>query len=58
MVTDKAIPLEEAKSLMKIMAIIDPKNTASKKILLKNNFISERICEIDGLLGEMLSKTM
>ncbi|WP_291579618.1 hypothetical protein [Clostridium sp. UBA6640] len=49
---------EEAKSLKKIIAIIDPKNIASKKILLKNNFISEKICEIDGLPGEILSRTI
>jgi len=49
---------EESKSLHRIIAIIDPKNIASKKILLKNNFISEKICEIDGLPGEILSRTM
>lgn len=49
---------EELKLLHRIIAIIDPKNIASKKILLKNNFISEKICEIDGLPGEILSRTM
>ncbi|WP_454054868.1 GNAT family N-acetyltransferase [Clostridium sp. Marseille-Q7071] len=49
---------EESKLLHRIIAIIDPKNVASKKILLKNNFISEKICEIDGLPGEILSRTM
>ncbi len=49
---------EELKLLHRIIAIIDPKNVASKKILLKNNFISEKICEIDGLPGEILSRTM
>ena len=49
---------EESKALHRITAIIDPKNIASKKILLKNNFISEKMCEIDGLPGEILSRTM
>lgn len=49
---------EESKALHRITAIIDPKNIASKKILLKNDFISEKICEIDGLPGEILSRTM
>lgn len=49
---------EESKVLHQITAIIDPKNIASKKILLNNGFISEKLCEIDGLPGEILSKTM
>lgn len=49
---------EESKALHQITAIIDPKNIASKKILLNNGFISEKLCEIDGLPGEILSKTM
>lgn len=49
---------EESKVLHVIKAIIDPKNIASKKILLNNGFISEKICEIDGLPGEILSKNI
>lgn len=49
---------EESKVLHQITAIIDPKNIASKKILLNNGFISEKLCEIDGLPGEILTKTM
>jgi ribosomal-protein-alanine N-acetyltransferase len=49
---------EESKVLHQITAIIDPKNIASKKILLNNGFLSEKLCEIDGLSGEILSKTM
>lgn len=49
---------EESKDLHRIIATIDPKNIASKKILLKNGFISEKICEIDGLPGEILRKNI
>lgn len=50
--------VEESKALHRIIAIIDPNNVASKKILLNNSFISEKICEIDGLPGEILSKNI
>lgn len=50
--------VEQSKTLNRITAIIDPNNAASKKILLNNGFISEKICEIDGLPGEILSKTI
>lgn len=49
---------KELKVLHRITAIIDPNNIASKKILLSNGFISEKICKIDGLPGEILSKTI
>lgn len=49
---------EDVKVLHRITAIIDPNNIASKKILLNNGFISEKICEIDGLPGEILSKVI
>lgn len=48
----------ESKVLRRITAIIDPKNTASKKILLNNGFISEKICEIDGLPGEIFGRNL
>ncbi|MGG1168496.1 GNAT family N-acetyltransferase [Bacillus mycoides] len=40
-------------SLLK--AIIDPSNIPSRKILLNVGFTSEKVCEIDGLPGEILS---
>lgn len=43
------------KQINKITAIIDPNNTASRKILINNRFISDMVCEIDGLPGEILS---
>lgn len=46
---------EREKQLNKIIAIIDPNNIASRKILINNGFTSDRICEIDGLPGEILS---
>lgn len=43
------------KQINKITAIIDPNNIASRKILINNGFISDMVCEIDGLPGEILS---
>jgi RimJ/RimL family protein N-acetyltransferase len=43
------------KQINKITAIIDPSNFASRKILINNGFISDMVCEIDGLPGEILS---
>ncbi|KEK23468.1 GNAT family N-acetyltransferase [Bacillus gaemokensis] len=39
-----------------LKAVIDPKNIPSRKILIKQGFTSEKICEIDGLPGEILSR--
>lgn len=52
--------IERAKKteLKTLKAIIDPENIASRKILIKRGFVSERICEIDGLPGEILSKKL
>ncbi|MDT3498619.1 GNAT family N-acetyltransferase [Bacillus toyonensis] len=38
-----------------LKAIIDPNNIPSRKILLNVGFTSEKVCEIDGLPGEILS---
>lgn len=40
--------------IKKIIAIIDPENSVSRKILTKLGFISETIGDIDGLPGEKL----
>ncbi len=37
-----------------LTAIIDPQNLPSRKILLKNGFISKELKEMDGLPGEIL----
>lgn len=44
--------------LKRLTAIIDPKNIPSRKILMKKGFISEELCEIGGLPGEILSKDL
>ena len=41
--------------LKRLIAIIDPNNIPSRKILLKHGFVSDKVCEIDGLPGEILS---
>ena len=55
------ILLEKAENtglLERVTGIIDPENKASKNVLLKNGFVSEKLCEIDGLPGEILSKQL
>lgn len=45
-------------TLKRLTAIIDPKNLSSRKILIKQGFVSEKLCEIEGLPGEILSKKL
>ncbi|WP_346928763.1 GNAT family N-acetyltransferase [Clostridium sp.] len=48
---------EGMKSIQQVTGIIDPSNIASRKILIKNGFISCKVYEIDdGSLAEVLSK--
>ena len=50
--------IEKAKhetQINKITAIIDPNNIASRRILINNGFTSEKVSEMDGLPGEILS---
>lgn len=47
------ISLQEPK-LRSLIAIIDPNNIASRKILLKNGFYSKAFKDFDGLPGEIL----
>lgn len=50
---------QEVKSIKKVTAITDPNNVGSKKILLKNGFVSSKVYEIDdGSLAEMFHKTI
>lgn len=50
---------EEMKSIQQVIGMIDPNNIASRKILLKNGFVSCKIYEIDdGSLTEVLSKNL
>ena len=41
--------------LKRVYAIIDPNNEASRKILVNNGFKSEKVGEIDGQPGEILT---
>lgn len=45
-------------AIQKIFAIIDPKNTASKKILINNRFVSVGFKDFDGLPGEIFELVM
>ncbi|MBP2023340.1 RimJ/RimL family protein N-acetyltransferase [Clostridium punense] len=50
---------EGIKSIKKVTATADPNNVGSKKILLKNGFVSSKVYEIDdGSLAEMFNKTI
>jgi [ribosomal protein S5]-alanine N-acetyltransferase len=57
-IADYFIQLSVNTPLTKLTAIIDPKNIPSRKILTTRGFISEKLCEIDGLPGEILSKKL
>lgn len=52
--------IEKAKqtSVKRLTAVIDPNNIPSRNILIKRGFRSEKICEIDGLPGEILSRPL
>lgn len=43
------------RSLLRVKAILDPLNSASRKILVREGFVSEFVGEIDGLPGEVMS---
>lgn len=57
-IAKQLIELAKKTRINKLKAIIDPENIPSKKILIKQGFTSEKICEIDGLPGEILSKVL
>ena len=44
--------------LTRVYAITDPQNIASRKILLKNGFVSEELGEMDGLPSEVFGKNV
>ena len=55
----KALILKAEKTgIKKLKAIIDPDNIPSRKILINQGFHSEKICEIGGLPGEILRRTI
>ncbi|RDU38167.1 N-acetyltransferase [Neobacillus piezotolerans] len=55
-----AVLINKAKNthVNRLTAIIDPKNIPSRKILLNSGFHSEKVCEIGGLPGEILSRAI
>ena len=56
-VTNLLKKAEETKSIHKVIAITDPNNLVSKKILFNNGFVAIKIFEIeDGSLAEIHSK--
>lgn len=57
-IAKKMIDLVKQTDIRKLTAMIDPENHASRKILVKQQFVSERVCEIDGLPGEILSRNL
>lgn len=54
MVAQKLMNLVKQTDVNVLKAIIDPNNIPSRKILLNVGFTSEKVCEIDGLSGEIL----
>ena len=57
-IASKLIDIAYQTELEVLKAIIDPENIPSRKILLNNGFVSEQVCEIDGLPGEILCKRL
>ncbi|VDG96837.1 Predicted acetyltransferase [Lysinibacillus sphaericus] len=53
----KLVEIANRLDLKLITAIIDPENNPSRKILTNLGFRSQEVCEIDGLPGEILSKS-
>ncbi len=51
---DKAIKT----NVTRLTAVIDPNNVPSRNILIRRGFHSEKVCNIAGLPGEILSKTI
>lgn len=44
----------QQKTVLRVKAILDPNNKASKKILLREGFVSQSVGDIDGLPGEVM----
>ncbi|REB07319.1 N-acetyltransferase [Sporosarcina sp. BI001-red] len=54
----KLVEMAKPLDIKFLTAIIDPENIPSRKILSNLGFISQKVCEIDGLPGEILSKNL
>ncbi|ELK45448.1 UNVERIFIED_CONTAM: GNAT family N-acetyltransferase [Halobacillus marinus] len=57
-IAGRLITMAENQGLERLTAVIDPKNTASKRILTKQGFVSVYQGTIDGLPGEILHKEL
>lgn len=55
-IAEQLMEMARKTNLSVLKAVIDPKNIPSRKILLKQGFTSEKLCEIEGLPGEILSR--
>ncbi|WP_100404083.1 GNAT family N-acetyltransferase [Bacillus sp. FJAT-42315] len=55
-IAEQLIELAKQTEVKILKAIIDPGNIPSRKILIKQRFTSEKVCEMDGLPGEILSR--
>lgn len=55
-IAEALIYMAEKTKVRRLTAIIDPINIRSRKILIKHGFHSEKLCEINGLPGEILSR--
>ena len=56
LIAGELIELAKQTNVSRLTAIIDPENSPSRKILLKHGFASEKVCEIEGLPGEIFGK--
>ena len=57
-IAKQLIELAKETKVTVLKAIIDPENIPSRKILIKQGFTSEKICKIDGLPAEILSRVL
>ncbi|MCD5324386.1 MULTISPECIES: GNAT family N-acetyltransferase [Pontibacillus] len=57
-IAERLIDLSKQANLRRLIATIDPENLASRKILLHHKFVSEKLCEMDGLPAEVLRKEL
>lgn len=55
-IAEALIYMAEKTKVRRLTAIIDPNNIPSRKILIKHGSHSEKLCEINGLPGEILSR--
>ena len=49
---------QKLKQLQRVTAMIDPKNIASRRILIKNRFVTEKMSEVNGLPSEIFSRIL